>query len=241
MEILKRSLFIILIYCLSVSAEMVIEEVTTSDDVETITQLPQESQFKKKSEWGAAFMSLALPGAGQLYIGKKKRALLFFSIDIALLAGSVFSESSSRNYYDNSQGYARRNSGITTTRDRDDSYWSIIGNPNFLNYKEYNWALDNNRDFDSKYLNKEDQWIWGSEEQREDYSDMRDKAGYYHTASQLFLGGMLLNRVVSFIDARIGARRYNNSKENSSLSSLEIAPRYSFANRASSVTFYYNF
>lgn len=221
------------------SADLVIEDISLSGDVDTVSQLPKESGFKEKSEWGTAFLNLAIPGSGHLYLGKKKRAMLYFTIDIALLGGAIFTEATSRNIYDNAAGMASRHSGTSSTRKSDDKYWSIIGNKNFMTSDEYNSALRNNRDFESQYTNIEDKWEWESDEYRDEYSDMRDKAGYYNQAFKLFIGGMILNRAIAFIDGRVSAKKYNRTGVIAS--SIKVIPQYAFASKTSSFTFLYSF
>ena len=239
MAFLKTTLLLILLISTSSFSDFVIEDLSNGKVVSSPSQTPKNNQFKEKSVWGTAFLNLAIPGSGHLYIKEYNRAIMYFSIDVVLLGGAIFSGVTSSKMYDNSQEFAKINSGTNSTRDRDDKYWSIIGNKGILTSDDYNWAMENNRDFDGRYLLAEDQWAWVSSDDRDTYSDMRDKAGYWNTASKLLIGGMVLNRIVSFIDGRVSANKYNRAR--GSFASIKFTPTYAIATKETALTFYYSF
>lgn len=218
----------------SLFAQLVIEEVTedTTHEAKTVT-LSTDSKEKiagHKNEWGAAFMSLAIPGSGQFYLGEKRKGAAYVTGELLMIAGIIFSEATSRRMYDNSITYAKVYAGITSNRDRDDNYWKVIGHYNDTSA----YFLDQEtkfRDFDSDY----EGWNWeihSDEYHRADYNEQRATANKWHSASYIFVGGVIVNHLVSFIDARISASRYNNTL----LSKIDVVPLYDFTTNSTSLT-----
>jgi len=234
MEFLK-SISILLIISLPSLAQMVIKETTIdSANQETITINTSVDSEGSKSEWGAAFMSLAVPGAGQFYLEEKKRGAAFLSIDLTLLAGAVLSEATSRRLFNGSMDYARRYASTNSTRGRDDKYWNDIANDGneVTNWRDWNERYaDKYRDFDNRYED-EDEWEWIVLAQKESYVDQRDRANSWHVTSLVMVGGMVVNRVVSFINARTIARRYNANI----FTGMQLYPTYTMATETSSLT-----
>jgi len=93
MEILK--LILILLLATSSYSQFTIKEVG-EDSSKVIVKVPQadsnSTQQKVKSEWGAAFMSLALPGTGQLYLEQKNKGVAYISADVILFMGAILTK-----------------------------------------------------------------------------------------------------------------------------------------------------
>lgn len=236
MAFLKFSL--ILLFALSpLSAQFTIQEVgDDSTETKTINMSVSDETSGAKSEWGAAFLSLAVPGAGQMYLDQKRKGGAYFAADLLLLTGVIFSEATSRRKFESSMGFARIHAGTNSTRDRDDNYWNEIGlhDSTITDSKQWNDAFAiKYRDFDKQYLGN-DSWDWGNSnyEAKEQYVEMRSSAATWHSASYFFVGGMIVNRVVSFIDARISAKRYNTTL----LSTVMVQPHYSLFDGTAGLT-----
>ncbi len=242
MAVLGRIVFLSLFLIMPLWAELIIEEVldeTDSSTEKSVTLISQVGADKSKGEWRAAFMNLALPGTGHYYLGEKKKGALYLSLDIAVFAGLLFSEKSSRQHYTDSRAYARSYASVTTSRDKDDDYWRVIGLAGVASQGEYNRAMETNRTADRKYLSADDYWHWkdgvdGGSDYQEEYTDLRDKGGQWKSAANIFLGAMVLNRVVSFIDGRITAG--NRANRASVLSGVQIYPHYSHYSQESGAT-----
>ncbi len=58
--------------------------------------------------------------------------------------------------------------------------------------------------------------------QKNSYIDQRDRADKWHVASLVMVGGMVVNRLVSFVDSRRIARKHNANL----FSSVQVYPSY---------------
>lgn len=163
-----------------------------------------------KPDWAASCLNLILPGTGNFYLGEKRSAAAYLTVDILLLGGFFYTHFTTKRLYTDSRAYARTHAGTKSQRLLFDPYWRNIGNESFMNAYDYNKALDNNRLFEDKYIDDLDQWSWDGEHSRDTYAEMRRRAGYWQTSSMLVLGSLVLNRLVSFVDARIMTKRYND-------------------------------
>lgn len=201
--------------------EYIIESDSATTSTSTVTIYDENVEAQKKSEWGAAMLNLALPGAGHLYLKENKRAAVYLSIEAVTFMGMLFSEMTHRRYYDDARNIAYRYAHTSTDRKDDDDYWRNIGLVE--SSKTYNELMRLNRTFDKQYLQDPDQWEWDSEEDREKYGDVRTTGDKWHDAWSIFMGGLALNRLVAFVDARVMAKKYNRSL----LSRVHVQPVYS--------------
>jgi len=211
MAFLKNKIVIIIIavfFCNVFSQEV-------SLDLENITKKAKEkSEDKSKSDekpsWAASGLNLLVPGTGYFYLGEKKPAIAFLTADLTLWSGFLFTHFTSIIRYESSIGFARVYAHTQSNRKYNDQYWSYLGNSNFMRTQDFNWAMLNNRELDKTYNAAIDQWSWDSEELRDEYAEMRKTANHWKTASTLILGSLALNRVVSFVTARVATKRYND-------------------------------
>ncbi|MDR0304415.1 MAG: hypothetical protein LBH98_06580 [Chitinispirillales bacterium] len=205
MEILakKNFLFIIIItfFCNSFSQEI-------SVDLQDIKQ-----KTNTKPNWAASGMNLILPGTGFFYLSEKKPATAFLTADILFWSGFFYTNVTSKNRYDDSKSYARMYAHTQSGRSSGDQYWAYLANKNFMKTQDFNNAIKNNRELDKLYTDENDYWSWDSEERRDEYAQIRKKAGYWKTASTLILGSLALNRLAAFVSARIVTNKYNDKVE----------------------------
>jgi hypothetical protein len=223
--VLKILLFFIIttLYVLPLHAQVVVEETITTDTVDIFAKSEKAGEGRRVPKL-SMLMNLVLPGLGHQYLGENKRAMVYFSTEALLVFGMVFSESYSRKMYRNSKSYAWRYAGTSCTKDPEDEYWKIIGNKYYMSYMEFNDEMELINEMDMKYVEPDELWYWESEYYQENYREMRKTATSLHVVSSFFLGAMILNRVVSFMDARIASKydTYQSSRNN-----VEILPYYS--------------
>ena len=178
-------------------------------DLQSITQKSKEKTGEKPA-WAASGLNLLVPGTGFFYLGEKKPAIAFLTTDIVLWSGFFYTHFTSRERFKSSVGFARLYAGTQSKRHYNDRYWSYLGNENFMETKDFNWAMLNNREIDKTYTDPADQWSWLSEELRDEYAQMRRTAGQWQTASTLILGTLALNRLASFVSARVATKKHND-------------------------------
>ena len=228
MAILRTPLLLLLLITLTLCAQ---KNQDISIDIRSGSQTPSPTEDDSvavdinhnsnayKSVWGTSLLNLAVPGTGHFYLGDTRKGVAYLSADLLLWTGFFFSMVTSNRYEDNAVAHAYTYAHTRSNFDYNNSYWGALGNDNFQSNTEYNTALDNNRQFDDKYLG-DNAWLWDNATKQTEYNDIRGDAHSWETASYIVLGALFLNRVVSFIDGRVSAQRYNSAQ-------MKIMPTYS--------------
>ena len=162
---------------------------------------------EKKSVGLGILYSLLLPGMGELYadaydIGK------YFTIADGLLWGTfigmeVYSNWQTNNY----QSYAASNAGVNNSN-KDDEYYSTIGN--YTSVYTYNEEKALERNFDQMLDPEVYFWKWNSTDDRTTYRDMWTSSEQTSNDIRFVVGGLILNRVASAINAARLVTAYNN-------------------------------
>jgi len=161
----------------------------------------------KKSAGMAILYSLLLPGMGELY-AESYDSGIYFTVADGVLWGSLIG----MNVYSNWQkdryiSYAQANAGITTAN-KDDNYYATIGD--YSDIEKYNDEKAFERNFDDMYNTNQYFWKWNSTEQRKTYRNMWISSEQTFNDVRFVVGALLLNRVVSAINAVRLVSKYNN-------------------------------
>ena len=216
-------LFIGLCLTLPVSSQVRVEEEMSTDSVD----LFGKKSGVEKSGALAMTLNLILPGLGHYYWGNQKAACGFFSAEALFTFGMLACGAYSHDIQQSARSFALTYANIQGGPGANDFFWQNIGQT--LDSKGFNQIQDLNRaSDDSKYLTPELQWQWADDSYRIRYNDLLKKSVNYQVASNLFLGAMLLNRLVAFIDMRVASRHNGNGL----LSTLRFIPQYVYATGA---------
>lgn len=186
----------------SVSAQVIIEEEIVTDSIDIFAYKEPD-----KKPGVAMFMSLLLPGLGHQYLDKPQRAVVYLASEALFIFGLIYSESYSRKLFNDAEVYAWQYAGARGGNGANDFYWQNVGK--FMDSEEYNRVLELNRleDIDEmKYVDDNLQWRWPNDSLMEEYNEIRANATRFHVASNFFWIGMILNRVVAFIDTRVATK-----------------------------------
>ncbi|MGB5848338.1 MAG: hypothetical protein WBH40_07620 [Ignavibacteriaceae bacterium] len=168
-----------------------------SDDIETT----------KKSSGLAILYSLLLPGMGELYADGYESGK-YFTIAEGVLWGTYIGMSiHASNQEDNYKAYATTNASINTSG-KDDDYFATIGE--YQNIDDYNDQKASERNFDQMYNPETFFWKWQSNEDRRTYRSMWTSSEQTYNDLRFIVGAMILNRVVSAINAARLVSAYNN-------------------------------
>jgi len=172
-----------------------------------IIDLPVQS---KKSVGLGVVYSLLLPGMGELYADSYGSGK-YFTIADGILWGTligmnVYTDWKTANY----KSYAESKAGVDNT-EKDATYYARIGEYNSLESYNNEKALE--RNFDEMYLNKSYSWEWNSIEERRTYRDIWSASEQTKNDIRFVVGGLILNRIASAINAARLVTSYNNSLE----------------------------
>ena len=142
--------------------------------------------------------SLIVPGWGEYKLGHKKQAAMFFVSDILLITAAF-----GFNYYsgirtDEYREYASLYAGVDTSGKKQ-GYWVNISN--YDNTADYNDSRNVRRLFNERYTEEKDQWYWESSYHRTRYNEVRISAEKADTWFYYAVGGAILNRFLSALNA----------------------------------------
>lgn len=162
---------------------------------------------EKKSVGLGILYSLLLPGMGELYadsydVGK------YFTIADGILWGTfigmeVYSNWQTNNY----QSYAAANAGVNNSN-KDDEYYSTIGN--YTSVFTYNDEKALERNFDQMLDPEVYFWKWNTTEERQSYREMWTSSEQTNNDIRFVVGGLILNRIASAVNAARLVTSYNN-------------------------------
>jgi hypothetical protein len=169
--------------------------------------MPDKVEFQKKSIGIAIVYSLLLPGMGELYAGNYNSGK-YFTIAEAALWGTYIGMNTYSNWQKNRyHSFAASNGGVDIAGKSDD-YFANIGA--YLDINEYNDDMARNAEFNKMYNLKTDYWKWTPQD-RVKYRAMWTSGEQSHNNLRFVVGGLVLNRVVSAINAARLVVAYNKN------------------------------
>ncbi len=164
----------------------------------------------KKSVGLGVIYSLLLPGMGELYadaydIGK------YFTIADGALWGTFIGMNVHANWQENNyKSYAESRAGISN-ENKDENYYATISA--YSDIESYNNEKALGRNFEEMYDPDKYFWKWNTEAERESYREMWTSSEQTKNDIRFIVGGLILNRVASAINAARLVTSYNNRLE----------------------------
>ena len=204
---IRNILFVLLIF-------ITIPAVVWSQTPFTIAQLSGQSQEDGKvtdtdqtpegimagPASGKAFLlSFLVPGSGEWYAGSSKMAKIFFGTEVALWATYIAFKTYEDWTIDDYALFATSHAGVDATGKEHDYYVNV---ENFNSLRDYNDAKLRQRNPALLYPETEAYyWQWDSESNRKKFESMRINADDAKSRALLVIGGIVINHVISGIDA----------------------------------------
>jgi hypothetical protein len=174
------------------------------------------SDLESKSMKKALLLSLALPGAGQQYMGNKGRARAMFAAEAAIWGSFAAFRVQGSMRKDSYQETARLFAGVGG--ERDDEYYKLLSY--YLSSDDYNvdvmrearFIYPFDRDKQLEYYESNayfggDTWSWTSVSKQAEFADTRTKSKEAYRRATLVTGFAVLNRVTSMIDVYLSFRQ----------------------------------
>lgn len=176
------------------------------DTAQTLEQAKTPEQIMSGPVSGKAFLlSFLLPGCGEWYAGSPKMAKIFFGSEVVLWATYIAFKTQENWYVDDYTLFAVSHAGIDPS-DKEHDYFVNI--ENFSSLRDYNEAKLRQRNPAVLYPETDEyNWEWDSDANRKSFEDMRIKADDAKNHALLVIGGIVINHVVSGIDAARVARK----------------------------------
>lgn len=173
----------------------------------SIIQNPENS-ISKKNPALAILYSMLLPGMGELYANSYESGKYFTIADGALwgvfTGFTVYGNQQKNNY----KSYAQLN-GLVNLDGKDSDFFANIGA--YLSLEDYNTAMELNRRFENRYDNSTHYWKWTSDDQRKAYRNIWTSSESAYTNVRFVVGALILNRVISSINAVRLVSAYNKN------------------------------
>ena len=169
--------------------------------------IPVKEEFSRKSVVLAVAYSLLLPGMGELYGGNYSSGM-YFTIADGIFWGTYIGMNQYSNWQkDRYHSFAASNGGVNTAG-KDDGYFTNIGI--YTDINEYNDDMARSGDFNKMYNTELDYWKWTGSD-RIAYRTMWTAGEQAHNNLRFVVGALILNRVVSAINAARIVAAYNKN------------------------------
>ncbi|MBZ0180795.1 MAG: hypothetical protein K8F36_16035 [Melioribacteraceae bacterium] len=183
---------------------------------QTLADLDESEYIQAKKSAGLAVLySLLVPGMGELYAGDYSLGK-YLTITEGVLWGTfagftIYGNQQATNYKSFAESY-----GSVNLDGKDDQFFATIGL--YQNIEDYNNEKLLNREFDLVLNPETHYWKWQSQDQRKEYRNTWSDSEAAFDKIQFVVGAMILNRVVSAINAVRLVSAYNKNLENEQLS-----------------------
>lgn len=194
------------LFCLSllsaipVGAQVIIEDMITTDTVELFV----EQSGERKSPRLAMLANVLLPGLGHKYVGKENGAFSYLAVEAFLVTGIIYYKRKASRLFADSRSYAVSHAQVEVGMGAGKPYWEHVGR--FMDTGDYNNVMVMARSPDDKYVERELYWYWDDQTYKDEYNTIRKRARRFEVIGSFLLGGLVLNRLVSYIDVRIATK-----------------------------------
>lgn len=176
----------------------------------TSLNLSSNLSNEKKSVGLGIIYSLLLPGMGELYADAYGTGK-YFTIADGILWGTFIGMSAYSNWQeDNYKSYAATQAGVIHNN-KDEDYYANIGD--YTSVYSYNDQKALERNFNEMYDEEAYFWKWNSTEERRTYRDMWNSSEQANNNIRFIVGGLILNRIASAINAARLVSSYNSRLE----------------------------
>jgi TM2 domain-containing membrane protein YozV len=167
----------------------------------------------KKNVGLAVVYSLLLPGMGELYVGEYRVGKYF-----TIAEGMLWLTFTSLELYgtwlrDDARRFAVTHAAINP-EGKDDQYFIDIGN--YFNLEDYTASKLRNRELDKIYDPSTHSWQWDNDANRTLYRGLRISHDRVFNNNQFVVAAIIVNHIVSAVNAGRLAISYNKSVEQSS-------------------------
>lgn len=203
-------------------AQVTVENVVTTDSVDIFS----EHQEKEKSATLAMALSLLLPGSGHQYLERNRSALTYFTAEALAIFGYFFCDHYAKKQALNAAGYAWIHAGAQgPVTSADDFYWKQVGS--YMDIQDYNNTQDLNRTPAEKFTDESQVWHWDDKSSQDRFNSIMSSSRTFGVASSFFIGALVLDRIIAFIDVRSATR--NRGIKRTGLAAPTLQPIVSFS------------
>ena len=165
-----------------------------------------QSNDKKSVGLGIVY-SLLLPGMGELYADEYGMGK-YFTIADGILWGTLIGMSAYSGWQeDNYKAYAASTADVINDNNKNEDFYANIGD--YTSVYTYNDQKALERNFNEMYDEQTYFWKWNTTDERRTYRDMWNSSETANNNIRFVVGGLILNRVISAINAARLVSSYN--------------------------------
>ena len=158
------------------------------------TYLTAQMQVNAK----AKLQSLVLPGWGEHTLGESRRAQNYFIREAALWLIYIGAKKTSGWYESDYTAYAELHADVDM---EGKNYLFAVNLGHYDSFEEFNDTKERQRQVENKYeKDKGLEWQWDNSVNRIKFDEMRIKSVTYEKYAKFAIGGLILHRLVSFVD-----------------------------------------
>ncbi len=196
-----------------------------TNDIAPSQQILSLNLESKKNTGLAILYSLILPGIGELY-AEDYSSGVYFTIADGVLWGTLIGMNVYGNWQeDRYKSFATLNAGIDPNGKDKDFFATISA---YSSIDDYNNEKAFERDFKSMLDKQKYYWNWNSNENRRTYRSMWSSSEQTFNNMRFVVGGLILNRVISIINAVRLTSKYNKKIQDDGLSMNVFIGRNAF-------------
>lgn len=205
-----------------------IREITEQSAVSTNTDI---TTIHRKSPNEAFLYSLAIPGMGQLYTGAK-HGYIYTAAEIGLFVSYFILRNNAVNTRDDYRDVVRQN--IIFIGPGSFDKWDLVEDfEHATQYENWNHLYDSEetrnrtgkwywKDLDPSLKDEKDTDIEFDSKYRLEAFDLRQKANDTFQTARTIIGLVILNHIVSAVEARITAKRWNQKQQVSNSFEIDV-------------------
>lgn len=165
-----------------------------------------DAQPTPKNPKAAAFLSLLVPGLGELYAGGPRSGRFFLFTEASLWSGLILFEHLETTRRENFRSYAAAHAGLETDGKSDTFLEEVTAYESlFARNAHERFVRGENADLIDE--TPENDWEWDADTSRSEFRTLRRKANSARQKGLLMVGGLLFNRFASAINASYIARK----------------------------------
>ena len=164
------------------------------------------AQEPPKNPKAAAFLSLLLPGLGELYAGGPRSGRFFLFTEASLWTGLILFDHLESTRRENFRSYAAVHAGLKT-EGKSDTFLEEVTAYESIYARNAHERFVGGENADILEESSENTWTWDADASRSQFRLLRRKANSARQKGLLFVGGLLFNRFASSINASHIARK----------------------------------
>lgn len=191
---------------------------------ESLTKNFSDQTKERKKPVLSILYSAILPGMGEWYAGDFSSGYYFTAAEAALWSVYLGMSSYSTWQKDNYISFASVE-GQVGVNNKNSEFYADIGNYTSIN--QYNDEKAFYRQFEKMYNESTHYWKWENETDRKAYRNMWLASQRTNNNLRFVVGGMLLNRLISIVNAVRLTARHNRSLSEETTWNLSVTPGFS--------------